>query len=406
MSKQESFEKTYFTTKGAIGEAFVHDLAEKSIFTDWCYKNPMLKPGKELCDLLVVFDNMAIIVQVKDLKLKSSGAPNVKAQQTNIKQILGAYRQLMKLKTPVTLHNVRQGDEPFDPDKIDRVFLISILTGEGSSDLCYQQVDDNIVHIFDRDFTEIVLNELDTVADLLLYLDQKELLIANNKSLSITGSEKDLLAYFINQKRDLREIKNATDLIIMEGIWDDYTNADDVIAKRQADSISYAWDRLIDISHTSGGEYERIAREFARLNRFQRRIYGEALIDGFEQAQKGISPKVNTYRRVMGLADQKLTVVICYYNDPSLGKEKLRGQLLTMAEVARCILPDNPKVIGIGSDLTANFSGSFTFLYLEQPELTKEYVQRVKELQQQHKIFISPQYKAFSADEYPSAKKP
>jgi len=37
---------------------------------DWCYPNPKLPDGKELCDLLVVFDDKAIICQIKNLKLK------------------------------------------------------------------------------------------------------------------------------------------------------------------------------------------------------------------------------------------------------------------------------------------------------------------------------------------------
>jgi hypothetical protein len=397
------FDKTYFSTKGATAEAFVHELTEKSMFSDWCYRNPMLKPGVELCDMLIVFDDIVIIMQIKDLKLKKDSTPNTKDQAKNIKQLHGAYRQLMGLKTPVQLTNPRRGDEIFDPSVVKRVFMISILTGESGSIECYEVSDKAIVHVFDREFTEIVMNELDTVADLLAYLDQKEKVLRGGSTIKLQDGEKDFLAYYINQKRDLRDVADNTTLVIDEDIWYQYETAEDVIAKHNADRISYAWDGLIEVSHTSGGEYEKIAREFARVKRFDRRMYGQALVDGFNEAQIVLSnPNLNAYRRLMFLENQNLTVVICYYDDPRETKDILRAQLLGMAHIARVKFPANTKVIGIGSDITAGFSGSFTFLYFEQDELTKEYVEDVQRWQNQTKVFTNLNIQAISADEYPS----
>ncbi len=42
----------YFREKGAKAEKVIHDLSEKTFFTDWCYPNPPRPGGKELCDLL------------------------------------------------------------------------------------------------------------------------------------------------------------------------------------------------------------------------------------------------------------------------------------------------------------------------------------------------------------------
>jgi hypothetical protein len=399
------FDKTYFSTKGATAEAFVHELTEKSMFSDWCYRNPMLKSGVELCDMLIVFDNIVIIMQIKDLKLRKNGTPNTKDQAKNIKQLHGAYRQLMELKTPVKLINPRRGEEMFDPSVVKRVFMISILTGESKDVEFYEVSDKAIVHVFDREFTEIVMNELDTVADFLAYLDQKEKVLRGGSTIRLREGEKDFLAYFINQKRDLSGIADNTTLVINEDIWQQYDTAKDVAAKREADRISYAWDGLIEISYTSGGEYEKIAREFARVKRFDRRMYGEALVDGFNEAQVVLTnPKLNAFRRVMFLENQNLTVVICYYDDPKETKDGLRAQLLGMAHIARVKFPTHTKVIGIGSDITAGFSDSFTFLYFEQDELTKEYIEDVQRWQNQTKVFTNLNIQAVSADEYPSTK--
>ena len=71
MNKKLSSE--YFQLKGKNAEKFIHDLATKTFLTDWCFLNPGLIKGKELCDLLVVFDDVAIIWQIKDLKLGKDG---------------------------------------------------------------------------------------------------------------------------------------------------------------------------------------------------------------------------------------------------------------------------------------------------------------------------------------------
>src|SRR5207302_10483253 len=67
--RRYKFDKHYFSLKGKNAENVVHELAKQSFFTDWCYLNPLLPNGQELCDLLVVFDNVALIFQIKDLKL-------------------------------------------------------------------------------------------------------------------------------------------------------------------------------------------------------------------------------------------------------------------------------------------------------------------------------------------------
>jgi hypothetical protein len=63
----------YFREKGAKAEKIIHDLSMKSFFTDRCYPNPPRPDGKELCDLLVVFDDTAIIWQIKDRKVDANG---------------------------------------------------------------------------------------------------------------------------------------------------------------------------------------------------------------------------------------------------------------------------------------------------------------------------------------------
>ena len=80
----------YFHEKGRRAEGIIHDLATVTFLTDWCYPNPKKPDGKELCDLLVVFDDTAIIWQIKDLKVDAEGKYKEAEVAKNLRQLSGA----------------------------------------------------------------------------------------------------------------------------------------------------------------------------------------------------------------------------------------------------------------------------------------------------------------------------
>jgi len=123
VSQSDHEERHYFHIKGKKAESIVHDLSAKSFLSDWCYLNPKNPQGKEICDLLVVFDNIAIIWQVKSLKLGSDGYYNKKEVEKNNRQILGAKRRLFEIDSDIYLTNPRRGKELFNPNTISEVFL-------------------------------------------------------------------------------------------------------------------------------------------------------------------------------------------------------------------------------------------------------------------------------------------
>jgi hypothetical protein len=101
--------KNYFQEKGQRAEAVIHNLATNTFLTDWCYPNPKKPDGNELCDLLVVFDDIAIIWQIKDLKVDKQGRYKKAHVQKNLRQLEGARRHLFDLKVPIELENARWG---------------------------------------------------------------------------------------------------------------------------------------------------------------------------------------------------------------------------------------------------------------------------------------------------------
>jgi hypothetical protein len=111
----------YFREKGERAEAIIHNLATKTFLTDWCYPNPKKSDGKELCDLLVVFDDIAIIWQIKDLKVDEEGRYKKAEVEKNLRQLGGARRAMFDLRVPIRLENPRRGKELFNPDQIKTV---------------------------------------------------------------------------------------------------------------------------------------------------------------------------------------------------------------------------------------------------------------------------------------------
>lgn len=167
--------RQHFTLKGKRAEQLIQELAERTFLTDWCYANPRLPDGKELCDLLVVFDTTAIIWQIKDLEVDKEGAFRASDLEKNLRQLSGARRQLFHLKTKVEVSNPRRGTETLDAAKIKDFHLISVILG--SSDRVpshpmrfLEEIKGYLAHVFVLNFTELVLNELDTVSDFCEYL--------------------------------------------------------------------------------------------------------------------------------------------------------------------------------------------------------------------------------------------
>jgi hypothetical protein len=167
--------KHYFREKGAAAEKVIHNLATVTFLTDWCYPNPKRPDGKELCDLLVVFDDTAIIWQIKDLKTDENGQYKNADVEKNLRQLSGARRFLFDLKTPIALENPRRGKEQFDPSTIKSIYLISVLMGEGQGPFPFlQTAKERLIHVFTRQFADIALSELDTIADFCAYLRSKD----------------------------------------------------------------------------------------------------------------------------------------------------------------------------------------------------------------------------------------
>lgn len=395
--KLEELPKNYFNLKGKNAERMVHNLATKTFLTDWCYLNPKLPNENELCDLLVVFDEIAIIWQIKDLKLDENGKYKESAVEKNLRQLSGARRQLFELKTSIELENPRRGKEKFAPQEIKEIFLISALLGKGEEIFPFvKKLKANIVHVFTREFVQIILKEVDTISDFIDYFREKEKLIKNVRNITILGGEEDLLALYIKKGRSFKKLEKANGVLIEGGDWEDLINRKEYIDKKRADKISYYWDNIINRAHEGGQEYERIARELARPNRFQRRILSKTFAEAHVRAD---SEKTNNvYRRVF--ASDQITYCFLFLDDVA-PREHRKEMLSFFCFIARGKYRQNKKVIGIATEMKIKPLCTYDFCLLEIPKWKKEHQEYAERLQKETGILTQSTRKHFGEDEYP-----
>lgn len=384
--------------KGKNAENFVYALSQKSFFTDWCYRNPKLPNGKEICDLLVVYDNTAIIWQIKDLKLDENNKYNISEVKKNIHQLSTARNRLFEKKIPIELENPRRGKESFNPKSVKEVFLISALLGKGEDYFSLVEVVKNmVVHTFTREFTETVLNELDTIRDFVAYLREKELLISTKKRMVIMGGERELLAYYLMNERSFKKLQKAHFIAIEEGIWAELQKRPEHIAKKNEDKISYLWDEIINRAHTGGGEYESIARELARLNRFERRFMSKTFFDAHVISHN--QKHKNMFRRVV--KSKGTTYCFLFFDDPE-PRNRRKAMLAALCFIARGFHKDNQKVIGIATEMKIREVCSYDFCLVQIPKWTNEHQKEMERLQKETGILTDYRIKRLSEDEYPA----
>jgi hypothetical protein len=329
-------------------ERYLKKLCEHSFLTLWSYPGIYRdqgmtgnhQEGKEVCDLLVVFQNQVIIFSDKDCMFPNTGKPDTdwlrwyrKAIKASEAQIWGAERWIRN--SPNLFYLDRACTQPFpisipssETAKIHRVVVAhgasdrckKELGGSGSLKICPQVIakvsdseqnadippipfstgiydpDKGFVHVFDDVSLDIVMNTLDTITDFVSYLSKKEELICSGRLAEAAGEE-DLLAHYlmnVNDKgdHDFTLPPGSSHLNIEQGLWESFRQSPQRNAQQEADDISYEWDHLIakcnthvindTLVHNSFRGFsnlEKALRLLAREPRLRRRMLAQLLFD-------------------------------------------------------------------------------------------------------------------------------
>lgn len=226
-------------------ERYLTKLCDQSFLSLWSYPNVYrdqgrhlkIGDGKEVCDLLVVFENDVIIFSDKDCEFPVTSDLNVdwrrwfkRAIQKPAEQIWGAERWIRAHPDRLFLDPQCTRRFPFELPQPKNAKFHRIVVAHGGASRCREELGGSgslmilpsivgsahadptqggrpfavgqldpskgYVHVFDDTSLEVVMSTLDTVADFTAYLTKKEQLILSGELAGAAGEE-DLLAFFL-----------------------------------------------------------------------------------------------------------------------------------------------------------------------------------------------------------------
>lgn len=388
-------------------EKLLAGLCERSFLKLWSYPNPYKEDGDELCDLLVIYGNHALVFfdREKELDYSSHKSPDVIWKRwvrtvidAQVRTTKGAERYL-KSERPIFLDSKR--NTPF-PLEMSRSSLIvhKIVVAHGARDACKADSDKNVsgslaisygaqpspvelpyfieldkadpIHVLDTENLPIVLGQLDTIYDFLSYLEEKERAIKKYQGLLYCGEE-DLLAHYLlnfdgNTKR---HIIGAVDekfvgIFIGEGEWVDFIATDTYKNTQKANEVSYLWDELLQITSQNAldGTLTGNAKllhgksaifEMAREPRFSRRALSEYMIMVMEKFPKPANTGIMRHVAFMPSFYPNKGYVFLQFYAPQFRTEsdyrEKRAFILEIAcAAAKIKFPEMQTIIGIGMD--------------------------------------------------------
>ena len=78
--------------KGKTAEDYVHHFAKTAYLKHWCFPNPIDESGdrKEICDLLILFNDTCIIVSIKNYDLNGDYVDTTKQEIDRFSEDAGA----------------------------------------------------------------------------------------------------------------------------------------------------------------------------------------------------------------------------------------------------------------------------------------------------------------------------
>jgi hypothetical protein len=447
-------------------ERYLKRLCDHSFLSLWSYAgvyrdqfdSPTAKIGKEVCDLLVVFENHIIIFSDKDCVYPDGEDEELnwrrwykRAVLKSAEQIWGAERWIKS--NPQRLFIDSGCTQPFPyplPDMSSTIFH-RIIVAHGASEKCRAiyggsgslmmdstligashtdrtrpftigQVDPDkgFVHVFDDTSLEIVMGTLDTITDFVQYLTKKEQFMTGGTAVLATG-EVELLAYYLRDinaagEHDFIIPPDINGLFIEEGIWDEFIQSREYKAQQEADRVSYIWDGLIEQfnTHILGGtqyyttppgiEYsERNIRFLAREPRTRRRFLAQSLVDLIEK-----TPSTMRQARVIEpsrLGDPYFVFLILPHPDKipeEIYRERRRELLEAYITCTKALYPQALDIVGIATenDLEAEHR-SEDALYLDARGWTEEQLADARRYQQETGFLTNITKFAGKEREYP-----
>ena len=391
-------------------EEFVIGICQRTFLSLWCYNNPRAKPGKELCDILVVCEPHVLIISVKDVRLRP-GEPAVehvrwerKAIDDSVNQIYGAERWLGSAA------QVIRGDgspglelPPLAQRNVHRIAVA--FGGRGEVAIKSGDFGKGFVHVMSEHSFLDVLTELDTITDLVAYLEAKEALAAKC-SVVITGSESNLLGWYLFHNRSFPG--EADLLLVDETIWQGIREKPEFKRRKEADRESYIWDKLVaELSDPNAKpaagpgptltDLEMALRAMAREPRLSRRMLGRALREFMEQAKAG---KVRS--RI--LVAPRGTIYVFVFFRAGRDPKSCEAEVGCSCLIARHTVGRGDIIIGVGlSEYVLGVGSGSTLIYMHLPDWSASDDENAAKMKAETGSFAGAALQHRHEDEYPAS---
>jgi hypothetical protein len=415
--------------------------------------------GKEICDLLVVFDRHVIIFSDEHCQLRRTENAQLdwqrwfrKAVQNSAEQVWGAERWLRQNPTRVFVDRKCERVLPIELPRIEEAKfhlmvvahgisqrIRELFNGSGSSFINTNlrgfeqhvipfQIGDlapskSFVHVLDDDSLDLLMSQRDTITDFVEYLTKREALLRGSKTIRATGEEQLLAIYLRNFSQDgehdfifpSSSAENYSQIVIPEGHWEDFQRHPQRLEQLRQDGISYAWDELIEkFSHFAmrDEQYfatddirdsEKVLRFMAREPRWKRRYLARALLEILRT-----TPAHLRRLRVLPAVDKgdPYYAFLLLPLHSSIGDERYRRARRNFLEsccaVVRLEHPDARDIVGIATESGLNNHGrSEDAIYFDGSHWTEEVASTARIHQEKLRILKSARYYVEQMEEYP-----
>ncbi|MCK9428199.1 MAG: hypothetical protein M0P92_05925 [Acholeplasmataceae bacterium] len=436
-------------------EEHLKRLCSKSFLSLWSYPNPYKKQGKELCDLLVVFDDQILIFSIKKCKYSSTNNEKInwtrwfnKAIKKSAKQLWGAEKWINNHPEEIFLDYSCQSKLPFEINSA-KLNVHLILIGLGISKECKRYfnegegsliLDNNVkdfsnhekpftigdlnpnktfIHVLDDITLNIIMNSLDTISDFTSYFSKKEKIFRSNRRVYVSGEENLLPCYLGRMKENEHDFNfpESKSLFILEGIWKQFCESPQRKAQIKEDEISYLWDSIIErfSDHAMKGtlyesppkgikDSEKILRFFASESRYRRRVLSKQLYGLVESTYRDLCRV-----RISVPMNKKspFYVFLCYPRSSGISEGKYRelrsGYLEACLMILKIIYPKAEDIVGyaLESGAISKKQISDDAIYLDASSWDNEKQKEAEMLQQELGILLNIKERKIYEQEFP-----
>lgn len=435
-----------------MSEEKLIEFADNAFFGLWSYPNIYSDEGrsknnigKEVCDLLVIFDKDIIIFSDKAITFNDKKDTKIAWQRWFRKSVIESCTQLFGAEKFIKEHPERLFLDkecsvkfPIKLDKHLNFHLVAVTNNISEPAIKYfEQIEKGssgtlvhsyplkaqecleypffvgdlypektFVHVLDETALKLLLTELNTATDFIGYLTEKEKVI-REKSLQISAGEEETLAvYFLGDKKIVLDeiIRNSQVVTIPEGEWKNYKTTFNYQYNLSMKKGSAFWDNLIHnfsksiLSANVGffgdvefSMHELGVREIAKESR-RSRYY---LSKEFQDKLKTTQPHLRTSRMVESLDESgKFYLFLFFPNNNNLNYDDYRAERISYMEaysqVACYKYRKIKKIIAIATEPQNKMGRSEDLMYSISPgKFPKEYREELKEISRKHQILTN-----------------